>query len=71
MKLLSRLVQGRNLSRREHNLLVRVLADLGRVIPLSFFVLIPFMEFALPFALRRARVRVRVRVRVSSGEGHR
>ena len=40
-KLLSRLVSGRNLSRREHNLLVRVLADLGRVIPLSFFVLEP------------------------------
>ena len=51
-KLLSRLVSGRNLSRREHNLLVRVLADLGRVIPLSFFVLVPFMEFALPFALK-------------------
>ena len=50
--LLSRLVSGRNLSRREHNLLVRVLADLGRVIPLSFFVLVPFMEFALPFALK-------------------
>ena len=29
-----------------------MLADLGRVIPLSFFVLVPFMEFALPFALR-------------------
>ena len=44
-KLLKRLVAGRNLSRREHKLLVRVLADLGRVIPLSFFVLVPFMEF--------------------------
>ena len=52
MKLLSRLVSGRNLSRREHNLFVRVLADLGRIIPLSFFVLVPFMEVALPFALR-------------------
>ena len=51
-KLLSRLVSGRNLSRREHNLLVRVLADLGRIVPLSFFVLVPFMELALPFALK-------------------
>ena len=47
-KLLVRLVTGHHLSRREHNLLVRVLADLGRVIPLSFFVLVPFMEFARP-----------------------
>ena len=32
MKLLSRLVQGRNLSRREHNLLVRAL---GRTLTLT------------------------------------
>ena len=51
-RLMVRLVKGKTLSRREHNLLVRVLADLGRVIPLSFFVLVPMMEFALPFALR-------------------
>mmetsp|Transcript_13457 Transcript_13457/g.32082 ORF Transcript_13457/g.32082 Transcript_13457/m.32082 type:complete len:686 (-) Transcript_13457:483-2540(-) len=51
-RLLKRLALGHRLSRREHNLLVRVLADLSRVIPLAFFVLVPFMEFALPFALR-------------------
>lgn len=46
------MLKGRTLSRREHNLLVRVLADLSRLIPLSFFVIVPFMEFALPFALK-------------------
>ena len=51
-RLFGRLFLGHRLTRREHNLLVRVLADLSRVIPLAFFVLVPFMEFALPFALR-------------------
>lgn len=46
------MVRGKVLSRREHNLLVRVLADLLRLLPLAFFVLVPFMEFALPFAIR-------------------
>lgn len=51
-QLLMRMLRGITLSRREHNLLVRVLSDLLRVIPLAFFVLVPFMEFALPFAIR-------------------
>jgi len=51
-KLLGRVVAGRSLSRREHNLLVRVSADIARLVPLSFFILVPMMEFALPFALR-------------------
>ena len=34
------------------SLLVRVLGDLLRVIPLAFFLLVPMMEFALPFAIR-------------------
>lgn len=51
-KLLKRMINGRTLSRREHNLLVRVFADIARLVPLSFFVLVPMMEFALPFAIR-------------------
>ena len=51
-KLLRRMVAGRNLSRREHNLLVRVCADIARLVPLLFFLLVPMMEFALPFAIR-------------------
>jgi hypothetical protein len=51
-RLLGRLAAGRSLSRREHNLLVRVTADIARLVPLSFFILVPMMEFALPIALR-------------------
>ena len=51
-KLTMRLVQGSSLTRREHNLLVRVFADVLRIVPLAVFVLVPFMEFALPFAIR-------------------
>ena len=51
-KLIGQLGRGRTLTRREHNLLVRVLADVLRLIPLAIFVLVPFMEFALPFAIR-------------------
>lgn len=51
-QLLVKMMRGRVLSRREHSLLVRVLGDLLRVIPLAFFLLVPMMEFALPFAIR-------------------
>ena len=56
VKIASRLFRmvlvGRTLTRREHNLLVRVCADIARLVPLSFFVIVPMMEFALPFALK-------------------
>jgi len=32
--------------------LLRTVSDLFRMIPFSMFLIIPFMEFALPFALR-------------------
>jgi len=51
-RLLGRVATARSLSRREHNLLVRVCADIARIVPLAFFVLVPMMEFALPFALK-------------------
>lgn len=51
-KLLSRLLAGRTLTRREHQLLVRVCADIARLVPLAFFVIVPMMEFALPLAIR-------------------
>ena len=51
-RLLGRLVTQRSLTRREHNLLVRVSADIARLVPLTFFVVVPMMEFALPFAIR-------------------
>eukprot|EP00871_Galdieria_phlegrea_P003679 jgi/Galph1/4311/GphlegSOOS_G2962.1 len=50
--ILKRITQGKPLSRRERNLLVSTGADLARLIPFSFFVIVPFMEFALPVALK-------------------
>ena len=31
---------------------MRVVADIARLVPLSFFIIVPMMEFALPFVLR-------------------
>lgn len=50
--MLKRTLQGSALSRRERKQLLRTVSDLFRLVPFSMFVLIPFMEFALPFALR-------------------
>ena len=50
--LLNKTLQGSALSRRERRQLLRTVSDLFRLIPFSMFVIIPFMEFALPFALR-------------------
>ena len=51
-KMLGRLIQGSTLSRRERKQLLRTVSDLFRLVPFSMFIIIPFMEFALPFALR-------------------
>ena len=51
-KLLFKTLDGTALTRRERKQLLRTVSDLFRLIPFSMFVLIPFMEFALPFALR-------------------
>jgi LETM1 and EF-hand domain-containing protein 1 len=45
-------VKGQQLTRREHKQLVRTTADIFRLVPMLVFVLVPFMEFALPIALR-------------------
>ena len=52
-RMFGRLITGRQLSRREHKLLVRVLADLSRVVPLAFFVLVrrPVLTCAAPAPL--------------------
>jgi LETM1 and EF-hand domain-containing protein 1, mitochondrial len=50
--LLAQTLTGSTLTRRERKQLLRTVSDLFRLIPFSMFVLIPFMEFALPFALR-------------------
>ena len=51
-KLLGKTLEGSSLTRRERKQLLRTVSDLFRLIPFSMFVIIPFMEFALPFALR-------------------
>lgn len=50
--LLSRTMSGSTLTRRERKQLLRTVSDLFRLVPFSMFLIIPFMEFALPFALR-------------------
>ena len=50
--IVTRLLEGHGMTRRERMQLIRTTMDVFRVVPLSIFVLVPFMEFALPFALR-------------------
>ncbi|CAK9020552.1 Mitochondrial proton/calcium exchanger protein (Leucine zipper-EF-hand-containing transmembrane protein 1) [Durusdinium trenchii] len=45
-------LNGHQLTRRERRQLVRTTADLARVVPFMFFILVPFMEFLLPVALK-------------------
>jgi len=49
--LVGRTLRGSSLTRRERKQLLRTVTDLFRLIPFSMFIIIPFMEFALPFAL--------------------
>jgi hypothetical protein len=49
---ISRILQGHALTRREHKQLVRTVADIFRLVPFAIFVVIPFMEFLLPFAIK-------------------
>ena len=51
-RILMRLLAGRVLSRRERSLLQRVVTDLFRLVPFSFFIIIPAMEIFLPVALK-------------------
>jgi LETM1-like protein len=51
-KILSRMVSGHSLTRRERKQLLRTASDIFRMVPLAIFLIIPFMEFLLPFALK-------------------
>ncbi len=50
--LLKRVLYGYSLTRRERTQLMRTTTDLLRLVPFSVFVVVPFMELLLPFALR-------------------
>ncbi|KAL4765605.1 MRS7 family protein [Aspergillus foveolatus] len=51
-RLALKMAGGYELSRREHRQLKRTVTDLGRLIPFSMFVIIPFAELLLPVALK-------------------
>lgn len=51
-QIIGRTLHGTPLTRRERKQLLRTVTDVFRLVPMSIFVLIPFMEFALPFALK-------------------
>jgi len=51
-KLALKMGAGYELSRREHRQLQRTVQDIGRLVPFSVFVLVPFAELLLPVALK-------------------
>ncbi|ODQ79792.1 hypothetical protein BABINDRAFT_161486 [Babjeviella inositovora NRRL Y-12698] len=51
-KLLVKMATGYELSRRETNQLQRTIVDVGKLVPFSMFVIIPFAEALLPVALK-------------------
>ncbi|KAL3464450.1 LETM1-like protein-domain-containing protein [Aspergillus heterothallicus] len=51
-RLALKMAGGYELTRREHRQLKRTVTDLGRLIPFSMFVIIPFAELLLPVALK-------------------
>lgn len=51
-RLLLKLANGKNLSRRERQQLTRTTADIFRLVPFAVFIIVPFMEFLLPVFLK-------------------
>ncbi|KAJ5219997.1 LETM1 domain-containing protein mdm28 [Penicillium chermesinum] len=51
-RLAVKMASGYELSRREHRQLQRTTKDLGRLVPFSVFLIVPFAELLLPVALR-------------------
>ncbi|EMP39386.1 LETM1 and EF-hand domain-containing protein 1 [Chelonia mydas] len=51
-RMLWRILHGNVLSRRERRQFLRICADLFRLVPFLVFVVVPFMEFLLPVALK-------------------
>uniref|UniRef100_A0A2A4JF37 Letm1 RBD domain-containing protein n=1 Tax=Heliothis virescens TaxID=7102 RepID=A0A2A4JF37_HELVI len=47
-----KILKGETLTRREHRLLVTTIGDLFRMVPFIVFILVPFLEFALPFYIK-------------------
>lgn len=51
-KLALKMTAGYELTRREHKQLQRTVKDLGRLVPFSVFIIVPFAEALLPIALK-------------------
>ena len=51
-KIVWKMARGNSLTRMENRQLVRTVGDLFRLVPFSVFVIVPFMEFLLPVALK-------------------
>lgn len=51
-RLALKMARGYELTRREHRQLQRTTSDLGRLVPFSMFIIIPFAELLLPIALK-------------------
>ncbi|RDL32961.1 LETM1-domain-containing protein [Venustampulla echinocandica] len=51
-RLAAKMMAGYELSRREHRQLQRTVQDIGRLVPFSVFILVPFAELLLPVALK-------------------
>jgi len=50
--ILRRVLSGHSMTRRERLQLIRTSQDIFRIVPLAFFIIVPFMELLLPFALK-------------------
>lgn len=50
--LLLRLIKGEELTRREKKQLINSVSDMFRLVPLLIFIIVPFLEFTLPIALK-------------------
>lgn len=51
-RLATKMAAGYELTRREQRQLQRTVQDLGRLVPFSMFIIVPFAEFLLPVALK-------------------
>jgi len=52
LSLLGKMMKGEELTRRERKQLLASYSDMLRMVPLAAFVIVPFLEFTLPFALK-------------------
>jgi LETM1 and EF-hand domain-containing protein 1 len=51
-QIIQRLLSGHGMTRRERMQLIRTTTDMLRLVPFAVFVIVPFMELLLPFALK-------------------